>query len=658
MGTEERIEIAGVQVKLYRYNTVIVGSGAAALNCADRLYQFGQKQIAIVTEGMGMGTSRNTGSDKQTYYKLTMSGDAGDSVEQMARTLFEGGAVDGDLALTEAALSARSFFKLVEIGVPFPHNEIGEFVGYKTDHDPRQRATSAGPLTSRYMTERLQEQVEQKEIPIYDGYLVIRVLTSTVDRRCVGVLCLNKNKLNSPDERYVIFAAKNIVYGTGGPAGLYAGSVYPPSQHGATGLAFEGGVKGKNLTEWQYGLASTKFRWNLSGTYQQVLPRYVSTDANGGDEREFLRDYFDSDRAMLDAIFLKGYQWPFDPRKVEGQGSSLIDILVYQETQLRNRRVFLDYLNNPSGWDSQLTQLSEEGRQYLLRSSAVQERPVDRLNHMNPQAIDLYRSHGIDLFSERLEIAVCAQHNNGGLSGNVQWESNICGFFPIGEVNGSHGVYRPGGTALNAGQCGSLRAAWHIASKEKGEAPGKDELTAWCMDAIQERIGQLEQIVQRCSATSNLGETRMRIGERMSRHCAHIREAAALREVADAAKQEIAGYWQTVTITGPAQLPAVMINYDLLLAQQVYTAAMAQAIEDGVGSRGSYLVVSENGKLVHARLADDIRFVEDDGRHREQIQEAFLENGEVQIQWRQVRPIPQTEQWFETVWKDYEENRP
>lgn len=150
----------------------------------------------------------------------------------------------------------------------------------------------------------------------------------------------------------------------------------------------------------------------------------------------------------------------------------------------------------------------------------------------------------------------------------------------------------------------------------------------------------------------------MRIGERMSRHCAHIREAAALREVADAAKQEIAGYWQTVTITGPAQLPAVMINYDLLLAQQVYTAAMAQAIEDGVGSRGSYLVVSENGKLVHARLADDIRFVEDDGRHREQIQEAFLENGEVQIQWRQVRPIPQTEQWFETVWKDYEENRP
>ena len=262
------------------------------------------------------------------------------------------------------------------------------------------------------------------------------------------------------------------------------------------------------------------------------------------------------------------------------------------------------------------------------------------------------------MFRERLEIAVCAQHNNGGLSGDVQWESNIGGFYPIGEVNGSHGVYRPGGTALNAGQCGSLRAAWHIASKEKGEAPSHDEMTTWCMDAIRDRIEQLERVVRRRSATSNLGATRMRIGERMSRHCAHIREAAALRDVADAAKQEIVNYWQTVTVTEPAQLPAVMINYDLLLAQQVYAAAMAQAIEDGVGSRGSYLVIKQDGKPVHPELAGEIRFVEDDGSHKGQIQEASLEGGEVRIQWRQVRPIPQTEQWFETVWKAYEEERP
>ena len=61
--------------------------------------------------------------------------------------------------------------------------------------------------------------------------------------------------------------------------------------------------------------------------------------------------------------------------------------------------------------------------------------------------------HGIDITKEPLEIAVCAQHNNGGLAGNHWWESiNVSRLFPVGEVNGSHGVYRPGGSALNAGQ--------------------------------------------------------------------------------------------------------------------------------------------------------------------------------------------------------------
>ena len=82
----------------------------------------------------------------------------------------------------------------------------------------------------------------------------------------------------------------------------------------------------------------------------------------------------------------------------------------------------------------------------------MQELPIQRLAAMNPAAIELYRSHNIDLAAEPLEIAICAQHNNGGLAGDCWWQSNIRHLYPIGEVNGTHGVYRPGGTALNAGQ--------------------------------------------------------------------------------------------------------------------------------------------------------------------------------------------------------------
>ena len=101
------------------------GSGAAGLNAADTLYSLGVHDIGIVTEGFNMGTSRNTGSDKQTYYKLTVSGDTPDSVREMAETLFNGGSMHGDIALIEAALSAKSFFKLVDIGVPFPLTSTG-----------------------------------------------------------------------------------------------------------------------------------------------------------------------------------------------------------------------------------------------------------------------------------------------------------------------------------------------------------------------------------------------------------------------------------------------------------------------------------------------------------------------------------------------------
>ncbi|MFW6381185.1 MAG: FAD-binding protein, partial [Bacillota bacterium] len=326
-------------INVYSLKTAVVGSGAAGLNAADRLYTYGQEDIAVITEGLKKGTSRNTGSDKQTYYKLTAAGEEKDSIREMARNLFQGGAMDGDLALVEAAQSLRAFFHLVEIGVPFPHNRYGEYVGYKTDHDPRQRATSAGPLTSHYMTEKLEAQAKEKNITIFDGYQVIALLTDTHGQCILGLLALNLNNLDDLDQRYILFNCTNVIYATGGPAGMYATAVYPPSQTGATGIALEAGALGKNLTESQYGLASLKFRWNLSGTYQQVLPRYISTDQDGNDEREFLKDNFPEPGKMLDAIFLKGYQWPFDPRKVKNYGSSLIDILVYNEIVNKGRRV-------------------------------------------------------------------------------------------------------------------------------------------------------------------------------------------------------------------------------------------------------------------------------------------------------------------------------
>lgn len=647
---KKKIKINGMSLNTYELNTVIVGSGAAGLNAADRLYTYGQKDIAIITEGMSMGTSRNTGSDKQTYYKLTLAGKNQDSIYDMAETLYKGGSMDGDIALAEAALSPQCFYHLVDIGVPFPHNRFGEYVGYKTDHDPRQRATSVGPLTSKFMTEKLQEQIEIKGIKVFDGYQVIKILTDEKKESAIGLVALNNNRLVDESERYVIFNCSNIIFAVGGPAGMYATSVYPESQTGSSGVAFEAGVNGKNLTESQYGIASVKFRWNLSGTFQQVIPRYISIDLKGN-EREFLLDYFDTPSQMLNAIFLKGYQWPFDPRKVNDYGSSLIDIAVYNETIVHGRKVFLDFTQNPERatkngkFDFRL--LDNESYGYLKNSNALFGTPIERLLYMNKQAVDLYKDNGIDLTKEYLEIAVCAQHNNGGLQGNHWWESNLSHFFPVGEVNGSHGIYRPGGTALNSGQVGSTRAAQFIANNYKGESINSKDFIGIVKDQINEIIQIGNKFIENISDESNVKKIRNKLGVLMSTCGAIIRSSTEVVAAKERIYDLLVGLMNNMKLNSIHELSYAFQNRDLAIAAYVYLNAIEDYISNGGKSRGSYLIVNDPAnffefELNQYNLEDKIQTVTYDSRTNKCL-----------FNWRNVKTIPELDDWFENIWKEF-----
>lgn len=648
--TSSCITVGKQRIPVYSLNTVVVGSGAAGLSAADRLFQYGQTDIALVTEHINAGTSRNTGSDKQTYYKITLSGGEPDSVGEMARTLFDGQCMDGDNALCEAALSAQGFLRLVEAGVPFPRNRYGEFIGYKTDHDPRRRATSVGPYTSRRMTECLEAQVKSKGIQIYDRLQVVRVLSD--GSKVKGILCLRLEP-TQPEERFVAFQCKNVVWATGGPAGMYADSVYPNGHYGSTGLALEAGAYGQNLTEWQYGLASVKPRWNVSGTYMQVLPRFVSTDKDGGDEREFLFDFFTDKGDALSKVFFKGYQWPFDVRKVK-DGSSIIDILVYLEA-LKGRRVFLDFRSNPLGEAVDFNTLVPEARDYLEKAGACFGTPIQRLLHMNTPAVEFYRDRNVDLETEMLEIALCAQHNNGGLAVDCWWHSNLEGFFACGEAAGTHGVYRPGGSALNSGQVGAIRCAQYIAAKRQGEPCG---LQCWERE-VHRQIAEMVGLVETCNSDGRTGDVRnayRQAAVRMSRFGAAIRNTAEISSIAQASRQELAGLAELAKDVAPAELPWLYRLRDMLISQIVYLGAMEDYITQGGASRGSALYSDPSGEKPYAQLPDTFAFRLDDGGRSHLVQQAAWNGGNCIYTWRKVRPIPQDDDFFENVWRSYREN--
>ena len=563
----------------------------------------------------------------------------------MAETLFAGRCVDGDIALCEAALSTQCFLKLVELGVPFPRNRYGEYIGYKTDHDPRRRATSVGPYTSKQMTECLERAVLAKGVPILDKTQVIKILADS--GTVCGLLCLNTAAQDAAD-RFTLIRCKNVIWATGGPAGMYADSVYPFSQYGATGLALEAGARGKNLTEWQYGLASVALRWNVSGTYMQVLPRVYSTAADGSDEREFLMDFFSDVHDMLSNLFLKGYQWPFDVRKI-ADGSSIIDILVYQET-CKGRRVYLDYRTNPVGGAFTYDALLPEAREYLTCAGACFGTPIERLAQMNQPAIDFYRDKGVDLYTQPLEIALCAQHNNGGIGIDCWWQTDVKGPFAVGEAAASHGVYRPGGTALNAGQVGSTRAAQYIAARCRGDA------SAGFDAAASAALAEMAALTDACRAdTGNVRALWQHAAEEMSRCGAAIRDPAQIRAYGKQVEAQLAGFAKTVKAGSRTELAMVYRLRDMLLSQHAYLTAMADYTAHGGQSRGSALYTDLTGGVKpFAQLPDTFTFAVDE-TEAPLIQELWFEDGTCKTDWRAPRPIPEDDDFFENVWRSYRE---
>lgn len=618
--------------EIKRFDAVIVGSGCAGLNCADSLFDLGVKSVAVVTEGIYMGTSINTGSDKQTYYKLSVSGPEQDSVFDMAKTLFSGGCTEGYHALCEAAYSTRAFYKLVQLGVDFPKNEYGEYVGYRTDHDYRRRATSCGPLTSKFMAQQLIKSVKNKKTEVYEELRAVKIIVK--NSQACGIIAVDNNG------ELTAFIAKNVIFATGGAAGIYTSSVFPKSQTGSLGVMLLSGASGVNLTEWQYGIASTDFRWNLSGTYMQVIPRFVSKDKNGN-IREFLNDYIE-DGNSFGLIFQKGYNWPFSPSKLNGENrSSLIDMAVYFE-KLKGNEVFLDYTQESEGFE--ISKLPQEAYEYLKNSDVAEiKTPIARLRAMNERAYQLYLNNGIDLEKELLRIDVCAQHCNGGISCNAHYMSkDINKLFVCGECSGTFGIARPGGTALNNTQVSSLRAAEYIA-----ENIGEEFISEKEAETLSKDIAEFIKMLSNGNNSINdILAYRKSIGNIMSEKCSFVRSQ---KNASDALEELLKMKERFVESNGtvPNLVKESFINYDILISAIAVAYAQKIYCENGFKSRGSFIVSdNENTEFKNIKCETDCKT----------LFNIYVNCEERKYKISSVSPIPESEQWFEKVYNKYYKN--
>ncbi|WP_064696151.1 FAD-dependent oxidoreductase [Rhizobium aegyptiacum] len=651
----EKVWLASIETPIYRAGCVVVGSGAAGLRAAVEMKRRGV-DVVIVSQSAWGGTSACSGSDKQTLHTANTA-DQGDNYRAMARAIRSGGAMDEDTAYVEAVGSSRMMASLQFLGLPLPQDPLGGTLRYQTDHDEVGRATSCGPRTSRLMVKVLAEEAIRLGVPFYNQTTAVKILTGGegADRHVAGMLVMRAGDRTEENPLGIaLFVSDVIVLAAGGPGELYRDSVYPNGCFGSLGLALEAGLELVNLTESQFGIGTRRegFPWNLSGTYVQSIPHIYSVDGEGA-EHHFLAEYYRSTQELASNIFRKGYQWPFHATRMLEFGSSLVDLAIYRETAA-GRRVFMDFNRNPlpirGDLPFSLERLDEDVRLYLGKAGAGQGMPIDRLKQMNPLAIELYRRYKIDIAEEPLEFAVNNQHMNGGIMVDTWGRTNLGGCYAVGEAAGTHGVTRPGGAALNAGQVFGTRVAEHI-----GGGGGAKRAAAGGVPAAAEAgIASLLSAL-RTESPLTVKAVRSAVQARMSEKAGIICDQGSVRQALIEARELNMQIRANGLAYGRAAEAVRGVQWrHMALASEAVLSALDFFIGQGGGSRGARAICDPSGELLPLASAGPLqayRFRKESDAHREEQIVIRLEGDEIRLSTRPNRNLDESARsFFERDW--------
>jgi len=226
---------------------------------------------------------------------------------------------------------------------------------------------------------------------------------------------------------------------------------------------------------------------------------------------------------------------------------------------------------------------------------------------------------------------------------------------------GSHGVKRPGGSALNAGQVGAQRAAEFIVNAYGGtvsDLSSDSPNVKKQLSGVIERLGRLKSP----NAQKTPGQAIADIQRRMTLYGGHIRKQSAVQS----AFEQAVALFKNITANGlkvehdKDLIEAVKAEH-LALASAAYLKAIVELLKAGSGSRGSHLVLVEDGVEVHPDVKDPdtgkpLRFKPENPCLRNSILRIIMDKTAEDLfacKTVPVRPAPKDRKAFEPAWTDY-----
>jgi hypothetical protein len=205
-----------------------------------------------------------------------------------------------------------------------------------------------------------------------------------------------------------------------------------------------------------------------------------------------------------------------------------------------------------------------------------------------------------------------------------------------------------------------MRAAHLIAGRYSQEPPELEAFTS----GVETQVEEVLAFAEGCSGTAAEGEPLTpaqvvaEVQDRMSRAAAHVREISSVKKELQGARELLRALPGRLRVRDVRALSTAFWAADLCLAHVVFLEAIRIYLEAGGGSRGSAMVLAQEGELPAPTLEDHWRFRRNAPgvAAEEEILEVWVEEeGDVRGTWVSPRSIPLEDGWFEEVWREFRE---
>ncbi|WP_378955896.1 FAD-binding protein [Pelosinus sp. sgz500959] len=438
-----------------KHEVIIVGAGLASLATAARLTEFGIKNIGIYATGYG-------GTPYVAAINFVLPDNPyGDTVEQYYADMLHAGYEINNRNLVKDMTShtMEGYNLLRRWGIDFAQNPDGTTkLRHLSGHTyPRSLCSTTG-LIGVDIVKKLKEKLEKIGVTVNMGYECVKVLTDK--KKVSGITVI------SPEKQVQNIYAPVVIAGWGGVGNLLGTSTYPHDVKGnILAMAKDAGA---NLVDIEFLEYEPMVVISPQGAVGEPCPTAML-----GEGAYLLNTK--NERFMLKVR----------PQGEGGSPKTLINKQIWKEVDAGNGTI------HGGAW-------------------------VD-LRHINHEVIKGYpwfynrlMENGVDPCSELVEVGPMAHSFSGGIQVDTDYQSNIQGFYAVGEAcGGVHGACRCAGNAASQATMSGLLCAEAIVRKGISGADVKEYSADYnSCDEIYDRVApEIKEIAAKALGIYRSGQT-------------------------------------------------------------------------------------------------------------------------------------------------------